>query len=47
MVARDVLRAYTGTAQPRPFCLVNGELHIGDGKTWRRRFVCVGKSNPT
>jgi Lipocalin-like domain len=40
-VTTDVLRVYTGTAQPRPFAIVNGELHIGDGKTYLRRFKRV------
>jgi hypothetical protein len=40
-VITDVLRAYTGTAQPRPFKIVRGELLIGDGKTYLRRFKRV------
>jgi hypothetical protein len=35
-VQSDVLRAYTGTRQPRPFRLEGNRLIIGDGKTWRR-----------
>jgi hypothetical protein len=40
-VITDVLRQYTGTAQPRPFKIVKGELLIGDGKTYLRRFKRV------
>lgn len=40
-VTTDVLRQYTGTAQARPFKIVNGELLIGDGKTYLRRFKKV------
>jgi acetolactate decarboxylase len=37
-VFTDVLRQYTGTPQPRPFKLVDGELLIGDLKSYLRRF---------
>jgi hypothetical protein len=40
-VITDVLRQYTGTPQPRPFKIVKGELLIGDGKTYLRRFKRV------
>jgi len=40
-VITDVLRQYTGTAQPRPFKIVRDELLIGDGKTYLRRFKRV------
>ena len=40
-VVTDVLRQYTGTVQPRPFSLVHGELHIGNGTQYLRRFVRV------
>jgi hypothetical protein len=40
-VVTDVLRQYTGTAQARPFKIVRGELLIGDGKTYLRRFKRV------
>jgi hypothetical protein len=40
-VITDVLRQYTGTAQPRPFKIVKDELLIGDGKTYLRRFKRV------
>lgn len=40
-VTTDVLRAYTGTAQARPFKIVDGELLIGDGTTYLRRFKRV------
>jgi hypothetical protein len=40
-VITDVLRQYTGTAQPRSFKIVRGELLIGDGKTYLRRFKRV------
>jgi hypothetical protein len=40
-VITDVLRQYTGTPQPRPFKIVRGELLIGDGKTYLRRFKRV------
>jgi hypothetical protein len=39
-VVADVLRAYTGTPQPRPFKFENGELVIGDD-TYERRFKRV------
>lgn len=39
-VVADVLRAYTGTPQPRPFKFENGELVIGDA-TYERRFKRV------
>jgi hypothetical protein len=39
-VVADVLRAYTGTPQPRPFRFENGELVIGDD-TYERRFKRV------
>src|ERR1051325_1450423 len=40
-VTTDVLRQYTGTAQARPFAIVDGELLIGDRKTYLRRFKRV------
>ena len=41
-VKTDVLRAYTGTAQQRPFELVGyDELIIGDQKTYARKFKRV------
>ena len=41
-VKTDVLRAYTGTAQQRPFELVgDDELIIGDQKTYARKFKRV------
>jgi hypothetical protein len=40
-VITDVLRQYTGTAQPRPFKIVKDQLRIGDGKTYLRRFKRV------
>ncbi|HEX2832535.1 MAG TPA: lipocalin-like domain-containing protein [Thermoanaerobaculia bacterium] len=40
-VTTDVLRSYTGTAQPRPFKIVDGELLIGDDSTYLRRFKRV------
>ncbi len=40
-VVTDVLRQYTATAQPRPFKIVGGELLIGDGSTYLRRFKRV------
>jgi hypothetical protein len=40
-VITDVLRQYTGTAQPRPFKIVKDQLLIGDGKTYLRRFKRV------
>lgn len=40
-VVTDVLRQYTATAQVRPFKLVDGELLIGDGTTYLRRFKRV------
>jgi hypothetical protein len=40
-VVTDVLRQYTGTAQSRPFAIVKGELLIGDGTTYLRRFERV------
>ncbi|HET7435696.1 MAG TPA: lipocalin-like domain-containing protein [Thermoanaerobaculia bacterium] len=40
-VTTDVLRVYTGTAQPRPFKIVAGELLIGDEVTYLRRFKRV------
>ena len=40
-VTTDVLRAYTGTAQPRPFKIVDGELLIGDPTSYIRRFQRV------
>jgi hypothetical protein len=41
IVTTDVLRQYTGTSQARPFKIVDGELLIGDGKTYLRRFKRV------
>jgi acetolactate decarboxylase len=38
-VVADVLRGYTGTAQPRPFRLAGNDLIIGDEKTYLRRLV--------
>jgi hypothetical protein len=40
-VVTDVLRAYTGTSQPRPFELSGDELIIGDQQTYLRRFKRV------
>jgi hypothetical protein len=40
-VTTDVLRAYTGTVQPRPFQLTGNELIIGDQQTYSRRFIRV------
>ncbi|HEY0139579.1 MAG TPA: lipocalin-like domain-containing protein [Thermoanaerobaculia bacterium] len=40
-VVTDVLRQYTATEQPRPFQLVEGELLIGDGTSYLRRFKRV------
>jgi hypothetical protein len=40
-VVADVLRAYTGTPQPRPFKFVAGDLVIGDDVTYARRFKRV------
>jgi acetolactate decarboxylase len=37
-VFTDVLRSYTGTAQPRPFRLTGQEMIIGDEKSYIRRF---------
>ena len=45
-VTTDVLRQYTGTLQSRPFKIVNGELLIGDGKTYLRRFKKVANVVP-
>lgn len=40
-VVTDVLRQYTGTAQPRPFQLNGDELIIGDPTSYIRRFKRV------
>ena len=41
-VVADVLRAYTGTAQPRPFKFnENGDLVVGDPSSYIRRFKRV------
>lgn len=40
-VVADVLRAYTGTQQPRPFYFEKGDLVIGDPKSYIRRFKRV------
>ena len=40
-VITDVLRQYTGTAQPRPFAIVGGELRIGNPAEYLRRFQRV------
>lgn len=40
-VVADVLRAYTGTSQPRPFRFVDGDLVIGDPASYIRRFKRV------
>ena len=40
-VVTDVLRAYTGTSQPRPFELSGDQLIIGDQQTYLRRFKRV------
>jgi hypothetical protein len=40
-VTTDVLRAYTGSVQPRPFKIVDGVLQIGDGTTYLRCFKRV------
>lgn len=45
-VTTDVLRQYTGTAQPRPFKIVDGELLIGDGVNYLRRFKRVANVTP-
>jgi hypothetical protein len=40
-VVTDVLRQYTGTAQPRPFKLNGDELIIGDPTSYVRKFKRV------
>jgi hypothetical protein len=40
-VVTDLLRQYTGTAQPRPFELKGDVLIIGDPKSYIRRFKRV------
>ena len=40
-VTADVLRAYTDTEQPRDFWFENGELVIGDPKSYIRKFKKV------
>lgn len=40
-VVADLLRNYTGTAQPRPFKFENGDLVIGDPASYIRRFKRV------
>lgn len=46
-VVADVLRAYTGTAQPRPFKFEDGDLVIGDPTSYIRRFKRVASFGAT
>lgn len=46
-VVADVLRAYTGTEQPRPFKFVDGDLVIGDPTSYIRRFKRVASFGTT
>lgn len=46
-VVADVLRAYTGTPQPRPFKFVDGDLVIGDPTSYIRRFKRVASFGTT
>jgi acetolactate decarboxylase len=46
-VFTDVLRSYTGTAQPRPFRLSGGDLIIGDEKSYIRRFKRLTYGGPS
>ena len=45
-VVADLLRAYTGTPQPRPFKFVDGDLVIGDPTSYIRRFKRVASFGP-
>lgn len=40
-VVADVLRAYNGTVQPRPFKIIKGDLVVGDPTSYIRRLKRV------